>query len=139
MTWTYTNLPSTVTRDAVRMLAGDTSSANQLVTDEEIAYFTATYSNNYMAAAEVCDAIAAKLSYQVDTNNEGLSVSASQRAKAFTERAKDLRKKSNRSVSIWVGGRSESERETAEEDTANKQPNFSLGMYDLETPSTTST
>jgi hypothetical protein len=131
MTWTYTD-PSANTRDAIRFLVGDTNTNDQLVTDAEIAYISATYTNVYVAAAEICDAIAAKYARQADTRNGELSVSASQRAKAYLDLSKKLRGKATMDATIWVGGRDIVDDETSAEDTNINQPMFKRGMDDYD-------
>lgn len=67
MTWTYTNDPSVVARDKVRFLIGDTDTANQLITDEEIAFLLAEWNNDgYVSAARGCDALAARFAAKSD-------------------------------------------------------------------------
>ncbi|MDD5231541.1 MAG: hypothetical protein PHC43_09450 [Candidatus Marinimicrobia bacterium] len=139
MTWSYSGDPSISRLDALRFLSGDTSSGNPMVTDEEIIYTSTGTPNNYMAAAQICRAIATKFSFQVDTNNAGLSISASQRAKAFSDRAKDLEKKAGKSAGIYIGGRLVQEKKDAESDITIKQPAFSIGMDDYNTDTMNST
>lgn len=117
----------------VRFLCGDTNTNNQLVSDEDIDAIMDLYTDKYSAAAEVCDAIAAKLSYDTDTSNVQLSVAASKRAEAFSKRAKELRKKAGRSISIYSGGRTLSEAEDSRADDTIKQPAFETGMHDIDT------
>ena len=129
MSWTYEgNL--TNRRDRIRFLVGDTDTNDQLLQDGEVDYYLTEYSNDHLCAATLCDAIAAKFSRLADTNNAGLSVSASQRAQAYRARAVELRKEATKSAPIWVGGRSISDKETAEEDTSRTQPAFKRGMFD---------
>ena len=136
MTWSYSGDPSDSRVDAIRFLSGDTSSGNPMVTDEEITYTSTAVPNNNMAAAKVCRAIAARFSPQADTDNAGLRVSASQRAKAFADRAKELERDACKSAGIVVGGRLVSEKQTAEADNTIKQPAFSIGMDDYDVGST---
>jgi hypothetical protein len=139
MTWSYSGDPSSSRLDALRFLSGDTSTKNQMVSNEEIIYVSTEIPNDYMAAAQICRAIATKFSFQVDTNNAGLQVSASQRAKAFSERAKDLEKKAGKSANIYVGGRLIQEKKESEADVSIKQPAFSIGMDDYNTDTINST
>jgi len=131
MTWTYVNSGNS-TRDKVRFLCGDTNILNQLIQDEDIDAILLDYSNPFMAAAEACDAIAAKLSFDTDTSNSGLSVAGSKRAIAFKTLSKDLRKKAGRSISIFSGGRTKSEAEDSRADDSIKQPAFETGMHDID-------
>lgn len=85
MTWTYTNAPATVPRDAVRFLSGDTDTGNQQVTDEAIAFLLTEWNDNtYLAAAAVCDAAAGKAAAQADESKSvgDLSISTQHAAQA---------------------------------------------------------
>ncbi len=130
MTWTYSGNPAGSALDKVRFLCGDTNLDWQLLQDEEINYILAIYTDTTLAAAEACDAIAAKLSRDVDTTNLELSVRASQRAEAYVRRANELRAKVGRAATIFVGGRSPSDKDSAAEDTSRTQPAFKIGMHD---------
>ena len=129
MTWSYSNAGNS-DRDKVRFLCGDTNTNNQLVSDEDIDTILLEYPDQFMAAAETCDAISAKLSFDTDTNNAGLIVAASKRALAFDKLANKLRKKAGRSITITAGGQTVSERDTARADDSKLQPSFEVGMFD---------
>lgn len=74
MAWTYGGDPSANTRDAVRFLVGDTDTADQLASDEEIAWsITAAGSRVYGAAALVARAIAGRFARKVSTSVDGVS------------------------------------------------------------------
>jgi hypothetical protein len=60
MTWNYVD-PSSSTRDAVRLLVGDTQAADPLLTDEEIAYFVGRDGSVIRAAASSAEAIVSSL------------------------------------------------------------------------------
>ena len=66
MTWTYGNSPNTNTTDAVRFLVGDTDTTDQLITNEEITYLLATFSEAPLAAVGAARSIAAKFSRLAD-------------------------------------------------------------------------
>ena len=66
MTWTYSGNPSSTDRDAVRFLVADTVSSDPLITDEEIAYLLALYTEPPHAAVGAARAIAAKFSREAD-------------------------------------------------------------------------
>ena len=80
----------------VRWLSGDTSEAGPIVPDEFISVELGLASSVIYAAANVCDAIAALFSGQADKRVGPLSISASQKAAAYAERAKALRARSAR-------------------------------------------
>ena len=66
MTWTYSGNPASSDRDAVRFLVADTDSTDPLITDEEIAYLIAIYTEAPYAAVGAARAIAAKFSREAD-------------------------------------------------------------------------
>jgi hypothetical protein len=133
MTWSYSGDPSASSKDAVRFLSGDTDSAWPLCTNEEILYVLGQQSNVTLAAAEVCDAIATKFSRQADTTNGKTSISASQRAQAYSNRAVSLRQQasSDGAPAFFVGGLSRSGKVALDSDSDAVQPAFSIGMDDL--------
>ena len=69
MTWTYNGDPASSALSAIRFLIGDTDTADQLVTDEEIAWLNTESGDTptsltalYKASAAAARAIAAKFS-----------------------------------------------------------------------------
>jgi len=118
----------------VRLLIGDTDPNDRLLLDDEIAFFLSEQSDNiYLAAAACCRAIAAKFSRQADFTNLSLSVSASQRAKAYLEMATELEAKSASLVGaeMFVGGITKSGKQELANDTNAVQPSFNRGQDDL--------
>lgn len=155
MTWNYGTQPwnftpagafadATSLVDTVRFLIGDTNSADQQLQDGEINGALAqngvtltTVSNTntgpvYLAAIECCRAIIAKYSRQVDKATGGLSLSASQRAKAFKDLLISLEKQSLRHITPvpYLGGISQSDMEIDEEDDDLVQHQFKIGQMD---------
>lgn len=131
MTWTYT--APTTDRDKIRFLCGDTDTTDQLVTDEEIAYVLTTRTNLYLAAADVCEAVAAKYSRKADTSNGALSVSASQRSGQYATRAQELRARANSlgAPAFFAGGQTVSGKDDLSADSDAVQPAFRVGQDDL--------
>ena len=130
MTWTYDGDPSANERDEVRWLVGDTDTTDQLVTDEEIAYALAKCATPTLAAAAVCDAISAKFSREADRRVGDVSLSASQKAKAYKTLADDLRSDAGVLALPTFGGISIAAKETIDEDTDSVQPSFRIGQDD---------
>jgi hypothetical protein len=132
VTWTYGGSPSTSTRDAVRFLSGQNSSADdQLVSDGEITYALAQRSSNvYGAAQVVCEVLAAKYASKASEKGIGqLSIVYGDRSRAFALKAKALGMQLIRQgVSPYVGGISEADKETDQNDTDLVQPSFAVGM-----------
>lgn len=96
MTWTYTNTPGSVPRDAVRFLSGDTDTTNQQVSDEEIAWLLTEWNADvYLAAAAVCDAAAGKASAKGDQSKSvgdlSIATQYGQQASTWSSRAARLR------------------------------------------------
>ena len=61
MTWSYDNtVLSTSNKDAVRLIIGDTDTADQLLADEEIDYYLTKHGVVLRAASESARAVAAK-------------------------------------------------------------------------------
>lgn len=131
MTWTYAGDPSASTLAALRFLIGDTITGDQQLSDEEINYVSTQFTDNNLAAAELCEAIAAKYARQVDTTNGDLRLGAQARFKHYTDLALKYRNKGSKLAIMWAGGRLLSEKETASEDTSIVQPSFYRGMDDF--------
>lgn len=117
---------------SVRFYTGETASGTAVLTDEEIqAVLSNIETNHYRAAAICCDNLAAHWASYVDTRNEGLDISASQRSKAYERRAAALRRRGSASASIFVGGRSQNTKQSRVADTDLVQPNFRMGQDDF--------
>lgn len=131
MAWTYTDSPSTVPRDAVRWLVGDTNTADQQVTDAEVDFALDSSSSSGQAAAMVARALAAKYARQADKSVGDLSISASQRSKAYRDLADAL--ESGAAVAAvpipLAGGISIDDKRTAEVDTDRVRPAFSKAGF----------
>jgi len=134
MTWTYS--PTSLSTDLakVRRLVGDTDTTDQLLSDEEIAFFLDEQSDNLRrAAADCCDAVAANLARKVDTSNGALSISASRRAEAYRAHAVVLREQA-REMSVpvpFAGGTSIAENDAQDADSDAVQPQHRVGGDDF--------
>lgn len=138
MTWTYTGDPSASNRDEVRFLCGDTISTDQLATDEEIAYAIASAGSNGLAAAIVCEALAARFARFADVSVGAARESCSQKSRQFAEKAADLRRKYGALLALSrFGGQTISEKEAFAADTDAIQPSFQVGQQDSPEASTT--
>lgn len=103
----------TTDRGKVRLLIGDTNSLDPLLADAEIDYFLTTYSSNIkISAIHAARAIAASLAREPDKKVGDLSLSNSQRAKAYLDLAATLEKSAYAVVTGWAGGQSKSEKDT---------------------------
>jgi len=131
MTWTYSNDPANNTRDELRLLVGDTNTSDQLLSDEEIAYYLGLNGSDALASApSACEGIAAKFSRQANTTNQGLSVAASERAKAYLALANELRDKAVTVADVFAGGLTISGKEALDQDSDAVQPSFRIGLDD---------
>ena len=125
MTWTYDGNPQANTKDEVRYLVGDTDTTDQQVSDEEITYQLAENPNVYRAAAEVCLALSLKYARQVQTTVGTYSASFQQRSEAYKALYADLRRKAaRRAASVYVGGISQADKSTVEQDADRVVPYF---------------
>lgn len=89
--WTYSGNPLHSAIDAVRFLIGDTNHCEQLLQDGEIAWVLSLYNNvPNNAAIRCCEAIMSKFSRMCDETVGSVSMSFSQRAKAYREMRDDL-------------------------------------------------
>lgn len=130
MTWSYSGNPASSDKDAVRFHVGDTNPSDPLVSDEEIAFALTQEPNVDLAAAYICEAIAAQLSRSVNRRVGDVSVNGSDLAKAYQNKANDLRSRANASALPSFGGRSISEKRNLDRDTNAVQPKFKIGQDD---------
>jgi len=132
VTWTYDGDPAAKDRDEVRYLAGCHDTNEQLVSDDEIAYAIANEYNNTGAAARVCEAFRALFSREVDTRagpSGELQLALSQKAKAFGERAHELRKLAVAYATPICGGISIDDKADQVDDTDRVRPFFKRDMF----------
>ncbi|KKN54427.1 hypothetical protein LCGC14_0592250 [marine sediment metagenome] len=133
MTWSYDSSdPGATSKDQVRLMVGDTDTADQLLTDEEIAHFLTTYLTVGNAAVQSARAIMAQFTRQVTRAVGDLKINLSDRAKAYKELIVELTEMADASdpFQIYAGGLSLADRN---EDRANvdlPQPPFEVGMTD---------
>jgi len=140
VTWTYGGDPAANARDAIRFLIGDTDTTDQLLTDEEIAWVNTESSGTstgttalYDAAYRCCLTIASKLAREADKQIGDLSVSMSQRAKAYREQAASLKELSGREGGVpipYAGGITISDKEVDEENSDLFRSWFSSGQFE---------
>jgi hypothetical protein len=139
--WSYSasNLNTTTASgrlNSVRLLVGDTDSADQLAQDEEILFAISQANNNiYYAAAWVCRTVAAKFSRMVDTTLDGaLSAKYSTRSKQYQQLAAQVeaqgKKTSGKSLGVFGGGYSSSAMQVANEDPDRVKPAFGIDQFD---------
>lgn len=141
MSWSYGADPANSAGDAVRFLCGQTSTGDDvLLTDEEIAYLVAQYSDTRLAAAGACEALAKQYAARKPNAESlgGWSANWGDRAKSLLDQAGNLRKQvALKNVTAWVGGISQADMATYTSDSDRVTPSFSVGMHD--NPGTAST
>ena len=140
MTWTYSGDPSANARDSIRFLIGDTDTNDQLLSDEEIAWVNSEASGSatattavYDAAMRCCMSIASKLAREADKSIGDLSVSMSQRAKAYRDQAKELKALATREGTVpvpYAGGITISDKEVDEQNSDLFRSWFSAGQFE---------
>jgi hypothetical protein len=140
MSWTYGGDPAANARDAIRFLIGDTDTTDQLLSDEEIAWVNTEASGTstgttalYDAAYRCCLTIASKLAREADKQIGDLSVSMSQRAKAYREQAASLKALSGREGGVpipYAGGITISDKDIDEENSDIFRSWFSSGQFE---------
>jgi len=139
--WSYSasNLNTTTASgrlNSVRLLVGDTDSADQLAQDEEVLFALSQANNNvYYAAAWLCRTIAAKFGRLVDTQLDGaLSAKYSTRVKQYQQLATQIeaqgKKTSGKSLGVFGGGYSSSAMQVVNEDTDRVKPAFTIDQFD---------
>lgn len=133
MAWTYAE--STQTKDLVRVLAGQTSSGDDvLVSDAFITFALSEASQNaYLAAAICCDSLAAGYAAQPLRESIGKDgLSWGDRAAAFRQQSGQLRVSATRhsATPIYVGGISESDKDIDEGNTDVPSYAFMRGQFD---------
>jgi hypothetical protein len=130
MTWTY-NEKLALSRDRIRFYSGDTDTTDQLMSDEEIAFaLSESGSNVKLAAALVCEVLAAEFARKADASVSDLSISYSQRYNQLLRQAALLRATASRGAIPLAGGISVSRVAVADEDTDRVEPGFKRGMLD---------
>jgi hypothetical protein len=139
--WTYSasNLNTTTSSgrlNSVRLLVGDTDSADQLAQDEEVLFALDQANNNiYYAAAWLCRTIAAKFGRMVDTTLDGaLSAKYSTRIKQYQQLASQVeaqgKKTSGKSLGVFAGGITGTGMQVADQDSDRVKPAFGINQFD---------
>ena len=129
MTWSYSGNPSASTRDAVRFAIGDTLTADQQLTDEEIDYVLTFKSTVIGAAISCCDGLIARYSRLVTQGVGSISVSYSDRIRQYKELLARLRLRGPAAIP-FAGGTTVSGKDLANEDTDRDRPAFDLDSFD---------
>jgi hypothetical protein len=135
MTWSFTDSATPSTKDKVRLLIGDADTTNQKITDEKINYYLSENSSNLISTAIDClQHMAATVADQVNfSNTGGISVSASERHKAYQDLIAQLKKIRGSNVAMKIYASETANIETLDEDSNATQPSFEVGMHGYDT------
>lgn len=127
----YTYAAGSSANDVVRLLVGDTDADDWLLSDEEIAVFTAAQpSNNYLAAAEAAQAIAAKFARKTSRAVGDLRMELQQRYEHYVALAEYLQRRGAAGVVPYAGGLSIDDKSDVDDDTDRVRPAFRIGLMD---------
>jgi hypothetical protein len=131
MTWTYVlSEIDTVPLFQVRTLIGDTLTADQQITDEEIGYFLTQRASVYGASAMACRALAAKYSRSVTMGAGATRINFSDLSKAYAARAIAFDQQAATGVVPYAGGISIADKRQQLQDPDRVAPQFNLGQDD---------
>lgn len=125
MTWTYSGDPDTNIKQ-VRLLIGDTNSQDQLVTDKELLFIFDLTSDIFLAAADACDVIIAKLARDVTRSDIGMSASRDQQIQHYIDLRDSLRRRADTNAERYAGGLSQRERNQTTNKPTCRNPAFAV-------------
>ena len=135
MAFTYSGNPASSSRDAVRYLLHDTSTAAPFMNDAEIEWLVSEKPNVYRAAAQGARQLAAQLNDNVASKTVGsLTLTYSERATKWLDLAKSLENQANKgagsAIRPYSGGISKTDKELNASDTDTDEPWFYRDMWD---------
>jgi predicted alpha/beta hydrolase family esterase len=135
MVWSYSQDPSSSSKDTVRFYVGDTIEADPQISDEEITFLITEEGDNLLrAAARGAEMIAAHYARQVDKSVGGLSLSAGRRQEKYERLAKQLWNRASRVgkglPTAYAGGISITDKIVQIEDTDRVRPDFHKDQMD---------
>lgn len=133
--WTYDpNSISTTSLYQVRRLIGDVIANDPQMWDAEIAFEITQRSSIYGAAANCCRNIAAQYSRKVDVSSPGgLTTNYAEQAKQYLTMAREFERIAatrGAGISPYMGGISNADKATRQQDTDRVAPSFNIGMHD---------
>lgn len=132
MTFTYSASDLSTNLARVRLMIGDTDSADPLLTDEEINYFLSLNSDPTKAAALAARAVAGKFAKLADKSVESVSVRYSQKAEGYFKLADQIEAQS--ALAGTLAGPSATGIKISQIDAANAEtdrpaPDIRKGMF----------
>lgn len=126
MSWTYSGDPGANDKDLIRFLIGDTDSADEQLSDEEIAYLLTEYTAPKRAALEAARSLQAKYSRLCDQRTGDISISYSQRRDSYAALVRDLQR--GMMGTPYAGGISAADKDSDEGDSDRVKPAFAVEM-----------
>lgn len=130
MAWTYNIALLSQPRNLLRLLIGDTNSADPQLQDEELDKFLADSDSVQRAAVKAARALQSRYARAVDKWVGDLKILASQRARAYQLLAEKLEGGSGLGGVPSAGGIRVSSKTTIEDDADLVGPSFRRGMFD---------
>jgi len=137
LTFSYSGDPGASDLDALRFLIGDTDSADEQLTDEELSYLLTEHDDSVRhAGLSACRRLIAKYSRYVDQRTGDIDIKYSQRLAHLRGVIADIRQ--GLVPSVYAGGISKADIESVQEDDDRQGPVFALGMHDYPSDADTS-
>jgi hypothetical protein len=135
MGWSYSNSPQKSDRDAVRLLVGDTDSADKLLSNEEIEYFLAQEGSVSRAARLAVTTLIAKFSRLADESVGQVKVNFSKRVENLMSLSKELEKRAAVVGVEWIaGGITHTDKAKSADDPDIVQPFFDRELHNKRSP-----
>lgn len=127
MTVTFSNNPANSNRDLVRILIDDTTGK---LSDETIGYFLTSEPSVWYAAAMCADLLAGQMAAKGSLTVGDLSVVSWLSAPQYRALAKQFRVRGSMAAVPYMGGRTESLKQSEASDSDRVAPAFTVGMHD---------
>ena len=129
MTWSYNSTaPNSSDKSWVRLRVGDTTTADQLLQDEEIEAHLSAEGNRYAAAALCAESIGALFARRADKTVGRMSIAASRVSERYFQLADRMRTELGSRAAPYAGGISIADKQTDEDDSDRVAPAFTVGM-----------
>lgn len=133
MTWTYTNNPSGVALDRIRLLIGDIDQCDQLLSDEELTFFLEEADNcSKTAAIEACYAIMARFSRLANESVGSVSIQHATKATQYQTLAEQMRSRLSIYTRPYAGGITVVDKDSTRLNPDRVQPSFTRELHENE-------
>jgi hypothetical protein len=135
MVWSYDGNPGDNPKDEVRFLLGDTDSADQLLSDEEIYYLLTYWPNPIASAAMGAERLATQFARDASTKAVGdLKITLTEKGRSFSAQASRLwilSRQYRGRPQCYAGGISKADRQNQLNNSDRVPPDFYRHMNDL--------